>query len=203
MRYNVGEVRPFVRVTFDYKGDEGTATSLFHPKFHKNPVVDVKMLEIVEHHKVPVEYYEDRGPTADGFILREIGTNVQWVNQYPNASYGQLDTSEDQRVRRDDLLSDEDFLKLSEAEQARDAKLYWEHYVDGLAFMSEIEKALVGRHALDFGDDRAEFERYKDQVKAAIEVATGKKIGFRDKVFTNSKTGESRTIPGVVEAFYM
>ncbi len=76
------------------------------------------------------------------------------------------------------------------------------HYTDALSFIEEIERALVGRNPIDFGQYRAEFESYRDAVKNAIETATGKKIAFRDYE-VELKTGEKDTIPGFVQAYYV
>ncbi len=61
MRYNVGEAYPFVRTYFDCKSEDGRYFALFHPEYHQNPVVDVKMLEVIEHHEVPVEFLRRHG----------------------------------------------------------------------------------------------------------------------------------------------
>lgn len=73
----------------------------YQPEYFKGeglPEISFVELTVKEHHKVPNEWDESKPPKLeyDGFIL--VGPNdVPYVNQYPRASYGQLDDRADGR----------------------------------------------------------------------------------------------------------
>ena len=107
MRFFVGEKIPVIRI--DKKGQhpvrmfqnywvlfEQCRDAMREGKLDE--VLDIKMevLEVTEHHKVPVAWREEEGPTADGYLLKD-SEGKRWHNQYPVANYGQLDDSNDWR----------------------------------------------------------------------------------------------------------
>ena len=66
------------------------------------PVLKTELirLTVVEHHKVPGEWSD--ALEYDGYVLRD-DNGALWYNQYPYASYGQLDDSYDRVFRRAEL----------------------------------------------------------------------------------------------------
>ncbi len=69
--------------------------------------VTIKKLLCKERHKVPNEHDEKNELTCDGFIFEDETTSVKWLNQYPRASYGQIDESCDRMVFSDEPDSEE------------------------------------------------------------------------------------------------
>ena len=61
---------------------------------------EVIRLTVIEHHKVPGEWSD--ALEYDGYVLQDEN-GARWYNQYPYASYGQLDDSYDRVFRRAEL----------------------------------------------------------------------------------------------------
>lgn len=70
--------------------------------------IDILEVECVEHHKVAWDQDPDQEKKYDGFVFKD-GQGRPWHNQYPRASYGQLDDSQNWTVRPgwEDLADDE------------------------------------------------------------------------------------------------
>ena len=66
------------------------------------PVLKTELirLTVIEHHKVPGEW--SAALEYDGYILQDEN-GARWYNQYPYASYGQLDDSYDRVFHRSEL----------------------------------------------------------------------------------------------------
>ena len=91
MRYNIGEVVLFVNLKFiPAKLRMG---GLYFPWEDKLEAINIKKLICKEHHRVPGEW--DDEIKYDGYIFSEVvdGNEVLFNNQYPRASYGQIDDS--------------------------------------------------------------------------------------------------------------
>ena len=72
MRYQVGQTIPFIHVFFSKKeSEDGGFISLFHPKYHHLDRIDVKMLEVKEHHKVAWDQDPTEDKRYDGFVMTE------------------------------------------------------------------------------------------------------------------------------------
>lgn len=91
MRYQIGE--KILAIGFYHESDKATKTLINSIGYVvASPDLEWKFkiieLEVTEHHKVPVSYYENEGNTADGYVLKS--GDLVFHNQYPTASYGQL-----------------------------------------------------------------------------------------------------------------
>jgi hypothetical protein len=182
MRFEVGQIVPVVNVSFHarYNVDQFQAAWMrhYHPAYHLLDGIEVKLLEVTEHHKVASEF--DDTPDCDGFVLRETVTGDIWHNQYPVAVYGQLDDSRDRMVqRKHDHFTKEEADAMSDDEH--DAVLrYWP---TGLAELQSVYRALNGpeRDRLEFDEeDREMFELYHERLKAIVEEAAGKHVEYRE-----------------------
>lgn len=100
MRLNVNE--EVYGINFEYKGEEETNMFFSMPNtFRGNKeVVSIRLakLTVSEHHRVPSEWDVDRKPDCDGFILKD-DKGVEWRNQWPVASYGQVSDTADRRYK--------------------------------------------------------------------------------------------------------
>jgi hypothetical protein len=94
MRYNVGEKTVFIDI--DYVATTPRFGALYLPWEDTLKGIDLLMLTCAEHHKVTDGYSDQLD--CDGFVFTD-DNGVKWNNQYPSASYGQLDTSADYVVR--------------------------------------------------------------------------------------------------------
>lgn len=96
MRYNVGEEKIFLKVNF--QAARLRFGSLYLPWEDKLENIELKKLRCEEHHRVPGNW--DDEVKHDGFIFVEYDgtTTTRYRNQWPRASYGQLDTSMDYKV---------------------------------------------------------------------------------------------------------
>lgn len=96
MRFKVGEKYAFINVEFDRGGD--FTFGPYRPWADTLKGISLLELECTEHHRVPVLYDADR--KVDGFLFIDPATGDEWANQYPTASYGQCDDTEDGIARR-------------------------------------------------------------------------------------------------------
>ncbi len=201
MRFEIGQIIPFARVSFHPRVDadqmDARLCRLFHPGQHVLDGIDVKLLEVTEHHVVPSTW--DDNPQHDGFVLREVGTEQIWHNQYPRASYGQLDDSCDRIAARKNDHFTEDEVDAMEPQQLD----FWiEKWTTALSMLEAIYRALHGREheRLELEDDvRVQFEAYHDQFKAAVEKAVGKRVEYRELEIGNPK----RRIPECWKAVFV
>lgn len=99
MRYEIGQDYLFLHVGLESAREDGWKGFGYMPGVNKITSMKMVKLKCIEHHKV-YETYDDRtkDPTHDGFVFEDT-FGVRWNNQYPKASYGQTDTSNDYRVR--------------------------------------------------------------------------------------------------------
>jgi len=94
-RFTVGKKELFVNVWFTR--DVRNYPSLYLPWQDLLDWVEVLELTCVAHHKVPTDYSDEL--RCDGYIFEDAAKN-SWYNQYPKASYGQIDDSNDGYVRK-------------------------------------------------------------------------------------------------------
>lgn len=97
-RYTVGKKEYFIRVVFERP--EPLFFPLYLPGYDKLKEIQIIPLMCVEHHKVHGDY-DDRTqpPQHDGYVFKDLNTEQIYHNQYPTASYGQLDDSQNYMVR--------------------------------------------------------------------------------------------------------
>lgn len=101
MRYQIGQVVPVVAFNV------GTRYGIVRPLPWRDNIAEIriKLLTVKEHHRAP-EYWDTANVLAhDGFILEDSEGRV-WHNQFPKASYGQLDCSADFLFRQASVDSD-------------------------------------------------------------------------------------------------
>lgn len=94
MRYNLGQSYIFVKSSFK-KGSTPRMSNLFFPWEDTDLKLDFIKLTCKSVHAVSGAYDDDL--KCQGFIFEDANKN-EWYNQYPRASYGQLDDSWDGRV---------------------------------------------------------------------------------------------------------
>lgn len=96
MRFEVGHTYTFLRTL--YTPGRPSFVNVYIP--WEDTLTDIQAINLTckEHHKVPNEFNpEDK--KYDGFVFEGADGGV-WYNQYPTASYGQLDDTQDRRVER-------------------------------------------------------------------------------------------------------
>jgi hypothetical protein len=108
MRYNIGQEYVFINTRIAAADKDGWAGFSYYPGQSVITSISMVKLRCIEHHKVYASY-DDRteDPTHDGFVFEDAFGN-RWNNQYPNAAYGQMDTSNDFRVRWPENLMNKD-----------------------------------------------------------------------------------------------
>ena len=95
MRYDVGETSVFIYIA--YKIATPRFGRLYLPWEDELRSINILPLTCIEHHRVPGEW--DDKIEHDGFVFQDE-QGQRWANQYPRASYGQLDDSQDRMVHR-------------------------------------------------------------------------------------------------------
>ena len=108
MRYNVQSIYFFIRIVFT--AGSPRFGNLYLPWEDTLDKIQLMSATCIEHHKVPTEW--DAEPSNDGFVFAETeGDSVgrQWHNQYPRASYGQLDDSNDYRISIVGMINEKEF----------------------------------------------------------------------------------------------
>lgn len=100
LRFTVGEVYWFARTLYTNKDPKlPTFTSLFMPWLHNLDKIEFLPLLCKEHHKVAWDQDPKSEKTCDGFVFVSPTDETDiWYNQYPKASYGQLDDTNDRVV---------------------------------------------------------------------------------------------------------
>jgi hypothetical protein len=94
MRYQLLAHALFILVSYD--SPEPHFGNLYLPWC--DTLKEIKLLDVqcLEHHRVPGEW--DNEIKHDGFIFKD-DTGRVWYNQYPRAAYGQMDDSNNWRIR--------------------------------------------------------------------------------------------------------
>lgn len=93
MRFELNQQVLFINV--DYEATSPRFGALYHPWEDKLNAVTIGSFTCVEHHKVPGEW--DDEVKYDGYVFHDKD-GKRWNNQYPRASYGQLDDSNNWRI---------------------------------------------------------------------------------------------------------
>lgn len=154
-RYQVGQKVPVIQINFEMKSPR--FLNLYLPWEDTLTSINVKVLECVSHQRVPGDW--DNEVKYDGYIFNDPATSVEYYNQYPRASYGQISTDNDWRFY--DNSSKED---------------YFNPYTDASNFLSKIEKGIR-----DLRETKPEWsemlKEHYDQVVKLVEAE-----GFNVKV---------------------
>ena len=171
MRYQVGSDYYFIHVAYTAGDSAVRMTDLFLPWQDELHEIRVRKLTCKEHHKVPGDWDDEK--KYDGFIFVDED-GAQWNNQYPVASYGQIDTSRDrfvQKAHADEEIDGFDRAALWEAIRGE-----W----DACNFIDGILRSLNPRSLEYLGDGEVEkiaaMEKFKDQVIEKLEKVSGKKV---------------------------
>lgn len=182
MRFEIGQQVPFIKVKYHKKPNIDKAfSSLFDPRLHDLDSINVKLLTVKEHHKVSSSYEPDGEKKYDGSIFTEQlgeGKEQIWYNQYPTASYGQLDDTSDRMVTRHSEFTKEEVEQMSHEE----VNMWLENWHTALEFTANIKRALDGgeRYSLELSpEDRKLFEDYLFKVQEVIEKVCNKKIEYK------------------------
>lgn len=167
MRYTVGNEYLFISIDFTDKIEERSFSRLFIPWMHNLKSINTLRLKCESHHKVAWEQGGEK--KYDGFIFKDR-CGVQYNNQYPNASYGQLDDSANWCVAKDiGWTEGVDVKKLPEwlADE-----LMFSPYTDARKFLKNAYNAIHGKLAV-FKDanEIAQFERYINMLVLAVNMA--------------------------------
>lgn len=208
-RYVVGQTYSFICAVFDAKEKGGFAWPPYCPWLHTNLDMKVIVLKCTERHAVAWNQDPNEKKEYTGFIFVDKDNHI-WHNQYPHAGYGQLDDSADRRVRPACWETDGKWHGPFEGTRFS----YSEHLVqfqDALSFAANIESALRRDAAAKAGSDSRlakvifdeaqvqQLREYQQQVGAAIEAASGKKLVYEDSVW-NYSDGSPKTNPLIPDA---
>lgn len=155
-------------------------------------IVDVKFIEAVckEHHKVASEYDEkEQDKKYDGFIFECDG--MQAHNQYPKASYGQMDDSADRKISFFTALYNKfggDFEALTNADEYLEYSLFTNH-------METLERGL---HNFKEKGDEAAYQKLLARKKLFTD-ALAKQLNKEIKLspyFARFKDGREEHVNG-------
>lgn len=95
MRFNTDQKYYFL--SLDYTSTTRKFAPTYYPWEDKLNSLSVEELTCMQHHKVTNGFTDEK--SCDGFIFHD-GQQASWYNQFPEAHYGQLDTSGDWIVRK-------------------------------------------------------------------------------------------------------
>lgn len=101
-RYVVGSKYYFILIDYIPCDDKYRGTSMYLPWEDVLNKIEIKELRCVEHHLVPCDHEQTQEKNHDGFVFLEEQSDqqsVNWFNQYPVASYNQINTEADYFVR--------------------------------------------------------------------------------------------------------
>lgn len=157
MRYEKGQKVPFIEIDFTATSPRFKAT--YFPWMDTLNSITIKMMDCVEHHKVPGEW--DDEPKYDGFIFKDQDETT-WNNQYPRAAYGQIDDSQNWFVRR----VDQDARKMY---RMQDLKHYLEAAYTGVQSLKKEEMQAEAQSLQAFIDTL--IEKVKTELKLEVKVS--------------------------------
>lgn len=185
MRFEIGQQVPFIKVKFHDKPEAiPTFQRLFDPRVHELDSIEVKMLTVKEHHKVPSCYDIYGEKKYDGFIFTEQTTDGKeqvWNNQYPTATYGQISDECDRMVVKNHTHSKDDLQQMS----GMDLDALFEQWFTALHFIANIKRAIDGgeKYSIHLSDeDKVPFYKYLNEVQKAIEKVSGKNVVFATSI---------------------
>lgn len=99
MRYELNQ--KLFAVNFAYPGN--ITLGLYSPPLLRNDLMPTKInfveLEVTEHHRVPNSWGAADDKSCDGYLLK-TSDGVEFANQYPSASYGQISDAADRRFHK-------------------------------------------------------------------------------------------------------
>lgn len=180
-RYEPNQTYPFLMV--DYTRGEDRFGSLYLPWVDTLNKINLVMLTVLEAHDVAWMYDPDNNKQYQGFVFTDENMEV-WHNQYPYASYGQMDDSQDWVARPTASIGYSD-----------DEVLFG--YVDAVHYIEKLASALTvgGMSSLpeDSIKERVALKIHLDEVIALVEKAMGKTIQLFPWEFTD-KNGNHRVI---------
>ena len=144
MRYNVQSIYFFIRIVFT--AGSPRFGNLYLPWEDTLDKIQLMSATCIEHHKVPTEW--DAELSNDGFVFSETeGESLgrKWHNQYPRASYGQLDDSNDYRIFPAVLdTKTEDRVEIRNIFDALKSEFgdEWPHFEDVRTTLKRLDRAL-------------------------------------------------------------
>lgn len=205
-RFIVGQKYYFVRTLFEMK--EPRFGRLYYPWLDKLQSIDVITLVCGKEYDVAWDQDPDQEKKYKGYILLDEGAN-RWANQYPNASYGQLDDSADRRVRRyfetSELLQVDakgDTMKDSNGNYIRKpgTEKLWEIFGEQMLDPFELATSAISRIYRGIHNVNTQFtevqtrllQEYLDDLTKKVEYASKQKIEYKPYVFKDLETGEPK-----------
>lgn len=197
MRYTVGKPVVFMKVV-STKGDDRFG-SLYLPVVDTLQMVKMKSMICVEHHKVSDEWSDEE--KYDGFIFHDPTDGTKWFNQYPTASYGQLDTSNDHKITIADMLNSEGEL-IDDNYDDQDVLWGW---TQATTYINGINRALnPDNNGYVGGQDPTLFKaltEFRTDLITQLEQVSGKAVVIKAVVITYHK-GKPEEVTKTVNAIW-
>lgn len=181
MRYQTNQSYVFLRVLFT-KGNDRFG-SLYIPWLDTLNRIEMINPVCVEHHKVAWRYAPDKFD-CDGYIFRD-GDKV-YHNQYPRADYGQLDDSENWKLRV--VPKDSEKVTKEEVEE------FWDPWLDAFVYLRRLHRETLQNKMGASDEQRAMLKAHLDEVVNMVEKVTGKKVVWKQRYFL-PKEGETELKP--------
>lgn len=206
LRFTVGDTYTFMRVLFE-KGNNRSFSSLYLPWKDKLIGIECKELICAEHHKVTNGWDEEKN--CDGFIFHDSDGGI-WQNQYPSASYGQLDDRNDRIVyfhtdeeifKRDkngDAVKGEDGLPviINQALYEKYDGYYWKPLELCTVLLGNVYRSVHPRKSdqpsLSFSE-RMQLSKFLDKLIVEVEKSSGKKVTFEPVIINYADGRPSKT----------
>ena len=171
--------------------DELSIQSFARPYFYdiddKPLKTTISKMKCKEHHKVYWEYDDKKAPpTYDGFVFTDNKGGV-WYNQFPYASYGQLEDSQNRHVHLNDWDVD-------------DKTIIYNMY----NFKSYMKELYNGIHNVRKSGDENKaniLQTHFDEVKELFEKQFGKKITIKPNIRTMYNNDNSEIVEHSLEGY--
>lgn len=210
LRYTPGTVYPFVHCKFrrSYATDAGGKKVWGHPlqsalfcpwnPDHELLSLVVVKAQCVEHHQVAWDQDPKGEKKHDGFIFAELPITLdppskRWFNQYPTASYGQLDDTQDRMLHLDWKgcgMSANEMIKLEDTPKGM-TELH-----DGSHFLANVRRGQVTiAKATSWKDEDKvpaiqALSGLEHQVQELMEKAMGKKLRLMQVLYMPTADGK-------------
>lgn len=177
-RFNVGEVEYFIDICYEIGDNRFVGASLYLPWVDKLKFYDVVELTCTEHHKVAWDQDPAQEAKYDGFVFTDKN-ELKYHNQYPTASYGQLDDSCDWTVRPD-IAADQ--------QRTDDHRLFGPRYQYLTSYISDLMHGIARLQEENQHEKVDSLKAWKDKIEQ--QMISQFNMKFKSELYKNN---EART----------
>lgn len=192
MRYNPGTKELFIHIAFISKYP--SFFPLYKPWEDELVKIEIIQLTCEEHHKVKWDYAEDvpESYTSDGYVFKDKDGR-RWLNQYPSASFGQLDDSANWKVHLKDYGDEADE---GDYRSFEDVRMFLNRILRGLRPADAVVPGVVEEPI------RASLQKFYDDLVLKIKEEFGIVVNTKARVLNFTDGRPPKVLEDSLEVFF-